>query len=244
MLHERLRDNWFARLRNGPVEPVPRFAEQGVILGAGTVLLASDGGRRLQRVKDKEARLLALLSADCGEVLPRSIERAAKCWSEGDICLSYIHLAHARLPAPRDVHPSACRLLVAEMGMRVGVAPQIILQALKSRNPDSESVEKFDPGEPRVRAGSGRTSGQWTRVLSWLGELDTSQLAQLGAYASGIVTVSTPLVRWSKLRMDTRGSWKLIGVEGSSQRCFLSRLWTGYRLPERGRFAGISLKRK
>ena len=40
----------------------------------------------------------ALLSAACGEVLPRKVagnfERAAKCWSAGDECLAYIHLAH------------------------------------------------------------------------------------------------------------------------------------------------------
>jgi hypothetical protein len=166
VLHQRLRDDWLARLRNGPIDPVPRFAEQGIILGAGTVLLACDGDRRLQQVKGQEARLLALLSAACGEVLPGSvagnIERAAKCWSEGDDCLAYIHLAHARLPAPRDVYASACRLLAAEKAMTQGVAPQSILQALKAGNADLDSVEKFDPSEPRVPAGSGRTSGEWT----------------------------------------------------------------------------------
>lgn len=82
--------------------------------------------------------------------------------SEGDDCLAYIHLAHARLPAPRDVQASACRLLVAEKAMAAGVAPQIILQALRTRNPDNDLVRKFDPSEPRVPAGSGRTRGEWT----------------------------------------------------------------------------------
>lgn len=41
------------------------------MLGAGTVLLARDGDYRpLQPVKGQEARLVALLSAACGEVLP------------------------------------------------------------------------------------------------------------------------------------------------------------------------------
>ena len=208
MLHQRLRDDWLARLRNGPIDPVPRFAGQGIILGAGTVLLVCDGGRRLQRVKGQEARLLALLSAACGEVLPRSvaghIERAAKSWGEGDDCLAYIHLAHARLPAPRDVHASACRLLAAEKAMTAGVAPQIILQALKARDADLDSVEKFDPGEPRVPAGSGRTSGEWTRdgdgakpsllsylapgAASWLGELAPSAATSLGEYALSLLS--------------------------------------------------------
>jgi hypothetical protein len=165
--HQQLRDDWLAHLRNASVDPVPRFAEQGIILGAGTVLLACDsGGRRLQQEKGQEARLVALLSAACGEVLPGrvagNIERAAKCWNEGDYCLAYIHLAHASLPVPRDAHASACRLLVAERAMTAGVAPQIILQALRARIPDADLVAKFDPNEPRVPAGSGPTSGQWT----------------------------------------------------------------------------------
>lgn len=107
MLLEQLRDDWLARLRDGPIDPVPRFAERGIVLGAGTVLLACAGGRQLQQVKGQEARLMALLSAACGEVLPRSVagkfERAAKCWSERDDCFAYMHLAHAKLPAARDM---------------------------------------------------------------------------------------------------------------------------------------------
>ncbi len=51
MLLEQLRDDWLARLRDGPIDPVPRFAERGIVLGAGTVLLACAGGRQLQQVK-------------------------------------------------------------------------------------------------------------------------------------------------------------------------------------------------
>jgi len=167
VLHQRLREDWLARLRHGLIDPVPRFAEHGLMLGAGTVLLAREsGGRRLQQVKGQEARLVALLSVACGEVLPvgvaGNIERAAKCWSEGDYCLAYIHLSHAKLPASRDAQASACRLLAAERAMIAGVAPQIVLQALRDRNPDGDLVRKFDPSEPRVPAGSGPTSGEWT----------------------------------------------------------------------------------
>jgi hypothetical protein len=167
VLHQRLREDWLARLRNGLIDPLPRFAEHGLMLGAGTVLLARESrGRRLQQVEGQEARLVALLSAALGEVLPVSvagnIERAAKCWSEGDHCLAYVHLSHAKLPASRDALASACRLLVAERAMIAGVAPQIILQALRACNLDGDLVRKFDPSEPRVPAGSGPTSGEWT----------------------------------------------------------------------------------
>jgi len=166
VLLEQLRDDWLARVRNGPIDPVPRFAERGLVLGADTVLLSCAGNRHLQQVKEQDARLLALLSAACGKVLPRSVvdnfERAAKCWSAGDDCLAYIHLAHARLPAPRDAHASACRLLAAEIALGAGIAPQSILQALQAPHADLDPLEKFDPNQPRVPAGSGRTSGQWT----------------------------------------------------------------------------------
>lgn len=74
MLHQQLPNDWIARLRRGSLDPMPRFTEHGIIWGAGTVLLARDGGgRRLQKVKGQEARLVALLSAACGEVLPSSV---------------------------------------------------------------------------------------------------------------------------------------------------------------------------
>jgi hypothetical protein len=208
--------------RATPMSAALNFAHDGLVLGAETVLLRADVPRRLQSVAGREARLLALLSAACGEVVPRSvagnIERAAKSWSEGDDCLAYIHLAHARLPAPRDAYSSAVRLLVAEKALTSGIAPKIILQPLKARNSDVDSVEKFDPDEPRVPAGSGKPSGEWTNggvagadasageqepeeqpqgsfvigrapppAASFLAELDSAQVAELGLYASRVL---------------------------------------------------------
>ncbi len=208
MLHQQLCEDSFGCRRNQSIYMTPRFTEQGLTLGAGTVLLACDRGRRLQQVKGQEARLVALLSAACGEVLPGrvagNIERAAKCWSEGDDCLAYIHLAHASLPVPRDAQASACRLLVAERAMMAGVAPQTILQALRVRIPESRFVNKFDPSEPRIPAGSGRTSGQWTSESSasvispgeslavpaaaQLGDLLPAAAESLGEFAAGLLT--------------------------------------------------------
>src|SRR6202034_1549820 len=67
--------------------------------------------------------------------------------------------------------------------------PRAVLEAVHLDAHYIETVEKlYNPNEPRVPAGSGRTSGEWTRVLSWLGELDAEQLVELGAYAARLVS--------------------------------------------------------
>jgi hypothetical protein len=52
--------------RCAPISSALRFAPEGLVLDAGTVLLRADGPRRLQSPKGCEARLLALLSAAYG----------------------------------------------------------------------------------------------------------------------------------------------------------------------------------
>jgi hypothetical protein len=114
MPHRRLRDEWHARLRAVPIYPIMTFAPDGLVLGAGTVLVPASGSRQLQKLRGQEARLLALLSAAYGKALAPSvlgnIERAMKAWSEGDDCLAYIHLAHAGLAPPQDTRTGAYRL--------------------------------------------------------------------------------------------------------------------------------------
>ena len=150
------------------------------MLGAGTALLVREsGGRRLQQVKGQEARLVALLSAACGEVLPVSvagnIERAAKCWSDGDYCLAYIHLSHAKLPASRDALASACRLLAAEKAMIAGFAPQIILQALRAHIPGGDLARKFDPVSPACQLAA---AGQAANGPTVIQRAETTRLAR------------------------------------------------------------------
>jgi hypothetical protein len=177
-----------------------------------------------------------------------NIERAAKAWGEGDECLAYIHLAHARLPELLNPAEAARRLFVADGFMKAGTSPRAVFQALGFGGPYIDAVEKFfNPDEPRVPAGSGRMSGEWTRefsgdeqggtegedqadaqragregptptateptingrslsllgstpaaapefasvgtrILSWMADLDAVQIAELGAYASRVLT--------------------------------------------------------
>jgi hypothetical protein len=167
VLHEQLRNAWRARERAVPISPAMHFASEGLILGAGTVVVAAEGPRRLRSLQGQEARVLTLLSAAYSKAVAPSvvgnITRAAKAWSEGDDCLAYIHLAHARLPTLQDPYDAARRLFVADGFMKAGASPRVVFEALHFGAAYVDAVEKFsNPDQPRVPAGSGRTSGEWT----------------------------------------------------------------------------------
>lgn len=227
MLDEQLRDKWRARECAVPINPTMTFTPDGLVLGAGTVLVATNGPRRLQSMRGQEARVLALLAAAYGKAVAPAvlgnIERAGNSWGDGDECLAHIHLAHSGLHAPSDVRTAAYRLFIAENAMKAGISPRAIFKALKA----------YNPAEPRVPAGSGRTSGEWTNsedatgdgaesegtavdtakedtagpgirgsslvsrmpsppAASFLGELTTAQVAELGAYALRALRAATP----------------------------------------------------
>jgi hypothetical protein len=187
MLDEQLRNAWRWRERAVPISAVPTLTPEGLVLGAGTVLVPAEGSRRLKSVAGQELHLLALLSAAYGRPIAPAvlgnIERAAKAWSEGDDCLAYIHLAHARLE-PQDSHEAAQRLFITDAFMKAGTSPRAIFEALALDPIFIDQVEKlYDPAQPRVPPGSGRTSGQWTRESSFLGDLAAETAKQLSRFA-------------------------------------------------------------
>ncbi len=106
MLHKHLRGEWYAHKRAGAISSVLMFAPEGLVLGAGTVIVPARGPRRLHSLQGREAQVLALLSAACGRAVAPSvmgnIERAAKAWGDGDDCLAYVHLSHSGLQLPPD----------------------------------------------------------------------------------------------------------------------------------------------
>jgi hypothetical protein len=195
VLDEQLRHAWRARERAIAISPVLRFADEALVLGAGTVLVAADAARRLRSLKGQETRVLALLSAAYGRAIAPAllgnIERAAKCWSDGDACLAYIHLAHAGLPELPDAHEAARRLFMADSIMKAGMSPRAIFEALGLGARYINAIEKlYNPDEPRVPADSGRTSGQWTRGEGTSGPFLLSDLAVPAATSLGDITVS------------------------------------------------------
>ena len=157
-----------ARQRSVPISTVLNFAPHGPVLGAGTVLLRAVGPRRLQTLAGEEARVLTLLSAAyCRTVAPSvlgDIERAAKAWREGDDCLAYIHFAHTRLGELKNSFRAAQRLVLAEAFLNSGRSPATEFDGWKAAGSHLDALEQeYNPHEPRVPAGSGRTSGEWTR---------------------------------------------------------------------------------
>ncbi len=192
MLHEQLRNAWHARKRLVPISPVLNLTPEGLVLGAGTVMVPTDGPRRLRSIRGRETRVLALLSAAYGKAIAPSvlgnIERAAKAWREGDDCLAYIHLAHARLPALQDPYEAARRLFIVDGFMKVGTSPRSVFEAFRFGAAYIAAVEKFfNPDQPRVPAGSGSKSGQWTRELSFLAALPPAAVESLGGFAARLL---------------------------------------------------------
>ncbi len=109
------------------------------------------------------ARSEALLTSAYGRAvsvraLPY-IERAIATKREGSIALSLTHLALAGLPVLVDPAAPRERAFAALDLMKRGVTPQTIIAALDD---DPKGKRAYSPDQPRVPAGNGRVSGQWT----------------------------------------------------------------------------------
>jgi hypothetical protein len=192
VLHEQLRNAWHARKRFVPISPVLNLTPEGLMLGAATVLVPADGPRRLQSLRGREARVLALLAAAYGKAIAPSvlgnIERAAKALSEGDDCLAYIHLAHAGLGELQDPYEAARRLFIVDGFIKAGTSPRAVYDALGLGAAHINAIEKgYNPAEPRVPAGSGSKSGQWTSELSFLGQLPAAAVESLSSFAARLL---------------------------------------------------------
>jgi len=153
------------------------FADQGLVLGAGTVLAPSRGERTVRsvRVEASDRRVLALLSAAYGQRMRPEVighlTRAAELWSDGRDGLAAMHLACTGLGRLPDPEAAGRRLFVAECLMEAGAAPDLVLKALGFADPNSaDRLLRYDRNEPRVPAGSGDPSGQWTEGGGTAGE--------------------------------------------------------------------------
>lgn len=221
------------RERAKPLRTVLHFAPDGLVLGAGTIILRAEEPRRLRTLAGQEARVLALLSAAYGQAVDRTIlgniERASKAWNQGDDCLAYIHLAHARLGELQYPHDAAQRLVIVDALLKAGGSPRAIFEALKVDSRYIDALAKdYNPAEPRIPAGSGRTRGQWTRdggaaspsplsylapgATSWLGDLAPSAATPLGEYALSLLSGSAGAA--AAFGLIFIPSNKNVGVEG------------------------------
>ena len=145
-MHVDLAQRWLGRRHLSPFLQAASFAETGLFLGHGTVLLRI--APRPDISLDTDAahdRLVALLAFDL--------------WRRGDRAIAAIRLAFAPLPRLAS-EADAYRLFLAETALSAGLRPRELLAELGYAK--AESLLKGIADQPRVPAGSGRTSGQWT----------------------------------------------------------------------------------
>jgi hypothetical protein len=142
------------------------FTQAGLALGRGTVLAEFErkgraaGGLALDR---NEARILSLLAAAYREPVAggviEKIRRAGEVWRAGEKALAQIHLAFLGLPKIDEA--DAYRLFLAGTVLQKGVSPSELMKALGFPRA-ARDIEKYWEDQPRVPAGSGRESGEWT----------------------------------------------------------------------------------
>jgi hypothetical protein len=188
VVYERPHDGLLARESVAFASPAMIFTPQGLMLGAGTILMPAEGARKLKSLKGWEQQVLALLSAAYGTAVARSvlgnIERAAKCWSEGDDFTAHIHLAHTGLRALDDFPSAAHRLRMAKGALDHGASSRAVFEALRLDARYIDALEKlYNPAQPRVPAGN-PDGGQWTSG-DWPGGKESGENVAVGEKPTG-----------------------------------------------------------
>lgn len=152
----------------GRYHPGLAIEDAGLVLGAETILVRMDktrSGAKAHAVEADRERLLSLLGVSYWDRVPpgivENIENASEQWRRGEKVLAHIHLAFARLPRLESAN-DAYRLYLAEALLDDGLPPREMLAEL-GLGRTLRQLNKFDPDQPRVPAGSGRESGQWTK---------------------------------------------------------------------------------
>ncbi len=136
---------------------LPEMSDAGLTLGRGT-LLAPLGSERNGEAGERMAVLLAAVyGRPVTPLVTKAFARAAGHWRRGDGALAHIELAFARLPR-LESEDDAFRLFLAESLLAEAMTPRALARALGFE----ADLSKYAPDQPRVPAGSGRESGQWT----------------------------------------------------------------------------------
>jgi hypothetical protein len=223
MLVETLRADWTARGTKARVRAFPEFDGGALTLGAGTQLADASDAPRDEAAEGERA--VALVSVAVGRPLDASasmhVRRALFKAREGDAPLALTHLALAgagRLTEPRD---DARRLFIADGLMKAGVPPATILAALADAPPDAFD-RAYNPDQPRVPAGNGRSSGQWTSGDE-AGEANNDRPAQ----ASGVQVADASSTRGQEVKSDASPtlSARSAPEQPSASQSLLSSFW-------------------
>lgn len=163
-----LTKSWEKIGRYEPVSSHLTFHKNGLMLGAGTVIVPSgrdDWGRPVLKIDGNEERILALLSvAHDQPVMPRILDNlrsASRCWCKGENTLAYIHIAFSGLQALED-EDAPRRLFMAKRLLDHGMDEAEMLKGLdllpQCFTPWSwqQLVKEFNPDQARD------DHGRWT----------------------------------------------------------------------------------
>jgi len=149
-----------------PLRREMTFTQAGLVLGRGTLLAEFEKKERPARglaLDGEEARLLSLLAAAHGKPvaggLIEKIRRAGEAWRAGDKALAQIYLAFPGLPKIDET--GAYLLYLGGTALEKGASPGDLMKALGFPRA-ARDIEKYNPDQPRVPAGSGRESGERT----------------------------------------------------------------------------------
>ena len=132
------------------------ITDEGFLLGAGTLLagLALDG---------EEARILTVLSAAFAcAVSPQILDilgKAIALWKGAEKFRAQLHLTYARLPPLTE--EQAFALCAADELLKEGMTARALMKGLGLDPTALDGLQKYNPDQPRVPAGSGRASGRW-----------------------------------------------------------------------------------
>jgi hypothetical protein len=102
------------------------------------------------------------------------LRKAAQRWSEGEDTLAAMHLALSGLAQLQRPEADAYRPFLADGLLKAGFDAEAIIDAIEAGDSALSRVRKYSPDQPRVPAGSGRTSGQWTSTDDAPGALGNS----------------------------------------------------------------------
>ncbi|HLH50137.1 MAG TPA: Tox-REase-5 domain-containing protein [Roseiarcus sp.] len=167
MLVEEIEKAWAARAKSAPFYPTPTFVGDALVWGTGIEIALAL--RDFPKPAEKRAcafRPAALLAAAFRRPIGGRASAHLRCAlykrSKGDDLGALVHLALMGLPRLGPLDPATRRLFAADRLLHAGVTPETIFKALDLPAPSDETIRKYSPNQPRVPAGNGRLSGQWT----------------------------------------------------------------------------------
>ena len=85
--------------------------------------------------------------------------KATALWNAGEKFRAQLHLTYARLPPLTE--EQAFALCAADELLKEGMTPRALMKGLGLDPAALDALEKYNPAQPRVPAGSGRASGRW-----------------------------------------------------------------------------------